>query len=340
LKQVASPRRGEALGGKVAIVYCRRYQVDLGGLEKLHSFDIHKYARIYLKLTRDGLIRPEDVFVPQEATREQILLVHTGEFLERLKDPKNVAAYLEAPVVRAMPAAVVERGILKAMRHATGGTIRAGREALDCGVAINIGGGFHHAGPEAGEGFNIYADIAIAIRVLKAEGLIERALVVDLDVHQGNGTADIFAGDDEVFTFSMHQRDIYPIHKAESDLDVELDRGTDDETYLELLGEHLPRVIERARPDIIFLQAGCDTLAADPLAGLEMTEEGIVSRDAMVIDEAVSGGIPVVMTLGGGYSKDAWQVQYASIRRTIGKYAAVRGGPASRPGAKERYPAK
>ena len=317
LKQVHEPRPGVPLGGKVAIVYSRNYQVDLGGLEKLHSFDIHKYEKIYLKLVADGLIEPADVFVPDEITPEQILLVHTPEFLENLKDPENVARYLEAPVVGLMPAGTVEKGILRPMRHASGGTVLAGREALKHGVAVNIGGGFHHAMPDAGEGFNVYADIAVAIRVLKKEGLIRRALVVDLDVHQGNGTAVIFAGDDEVFTFSMHQRDIYPAPKADSDLDVELRRGADDETYLAMLARHLPEAIEKGQPDVVFLQAGCDTLAGDPLAGLEMTEDGIVRRDAMVIDECVRRGIPVVMTLGGGYSKNAWHVQYASIRRTI-----------------------
>jgi histone deacetylase 11 len=316
-RRVEQPRRGEALGGRVAVVYSENYQVNLGGLEKLHTFDIRKYAKIYLKLVTDGLIKPEDVFVPEQASREQILLVHTAEFLENVKDPGIVARYLEASYVAVMPAGVVEEGILKPMRYATGGTILAGREALRHGVGINIGGGFHHAKPHAGGGFNVYADIAIAIRALQKEGLIRRALVVDLDVHQGNGTAVIFAGDDDVFTFSMHQRDIYPVPKAASDLDVELARGTGDEAYLKLLGEHLPRVLEQARADIVFIQAGCDTLAGDPLAGLAMTEDGIVRRDAMVIDECVRRGIPVAMALGGGYSSEAWQVQYASIRRTI-----------------------
>ena len=333
-KQVKEPRAGRGLG-RVAIVYSQRYQVDLGGLEKLHSFDIRKYGKIYLKLVTDGLIEPADVFVPEQVTQEQILLVHTPEFLENVKDPQNVARYLEAPYVALMPAGMLDAGILEPMRYAAGGTILAGREALRGGIAINIGGGFHHAKPDAGEGFNVYADIAIAIRVLKKEGLIRRALVVDLDVHQGNGTAETFAGDDDVFTFSMHQRDIYPIPKAESDLDVELDGGTDDETYLKLLAEHLPKAFDAARPDIVFIQGGCDTLAGDPLAGLAMTEDGIVRRDAMVIDEAVSRGIPVAMTLGGGYSPDAWHVQYASIRRTIERYGGGRG-EARAPTAKEK----
>ena len=331
------------MNDKVAIVYSKHYQINVGGLEKLHSFDIHKYAKIYLALNTNGLLRPEDVFVPEAVTKEQILLVHTPEFLESLKDSKTVARYLEAPIIAAAPAGLVDAAVLNAFRYATGGTILAGRLALKHGIAINLAGGYHHAKPDAGEGFNIYADMAIAIRALQKEGLIKRALIVDLDVHQGNGSALIFAGDNGVFTFSMHEGDIYPIPKEKSDLDVELDAGTGDREYLRLLAKHLPKVIAAARPDIVFLQAGCDTLAGDPLARLKMSAEGIVRRDAMVIDRCVSEGIPVVMCLGGGYSEQAWLVQYDSIRRTIKKYGLTgrsRPYPPRSPTMKEKLHTK
>jgi len=173
----------------------------------------------------------------------------------------------------------------------------------------------------------VYADMPVAIRALQEGGLIQRALVVDLDVHQGNGTAVCFAGDDSVFTFSIHEGDIYPIPEAGSDLDVELPAGTGDEAYLQTLREHLPAVLDRAGPDVVFLQAGCDTLAGDPLARMRMTPAGIVQRDAEVIDACAARGIPVVMVLGGGYSRHAWWAQYLSVRRTIRKY----GLPAGRP---------
>ena len=202
----------------------------------------------------------------------------------------------------------------------------AGRLALYHGIAINLAGGYHHAKPDRGEGFCIYADMAIAIRELRAAGLIRRALVVDLDVHQGNGTAEIFAGDDAVFTFSIHEDDIYPIPKARSDLDVELPAGTTDEQYLAALRAHLPGAIDSARPDVVFLQAGCDTLAGDPLARMRMTPEGIAARDGEVIDACVRRGIPVVMVLGGGYSPQAWEAQYLSVARTVRTYG-LPGGP-------------
>ncbi|MDP6637558.1 MAG: histone deacetylase [Phycisphaerae bacterium] len=320
MRQVKAPRRGRAYNDRVAIVYSKHYQMSLGGLEKLHSFDIRKYARIYLKLNTEGLLRPEDVFVPEAVSKNEILLVHTPEFLESLKDSPTVARYLEAPFAATVPNALVDAAILNAFRYSTGGTVLAGRLALKHGIAINIGGGYHHAKPIAGEGFCIYADMPIAIRVLQKEKLIGRAMVIDLDVHQGNGTAVCFATDDSVFTFSMHQGNIYPIPKAVSDLDIELKTGTNDEEFLSILDKNLGSAIDRADPDIVFLQAGCDTLKGDPLANLNMSLEGIVKRDAMVIDECVKRRIPIVMVLGGGYSKRAWKVQYASIARTLKKY--------------------
>ena len=322
-----APREGRAMNHRVAVVYSTYYQINLGGAEKLHSFDIRKYAKIYLQLNTSGLMAPEDFFVPEPVTPEDLLLVHTPAYLESLKDPARVARYLEAPAVALLPAAILDGAVLQAFRYSTGGTVMASRLALQHGIAVNLGGGYHHAKPGSGEGFCIYADMPITIRRLQADGLIRRALVVDLDVHQGNGTAVCFAGDDNVFLFDMHEGDIYPIPKETCDLDVELPRGTTDEAYLARLRRELPGVFNRARPDIVFLQAGCDPLAEDPLAHLAMTQQGIVTRDALVIDESASRGVPVVMVLGGGYSPQAWEVQHASIRRTIEKYGLARGRP-------------
>ncbi len=333
------PRGGRAMNHRLAIVYSVKYQISIGGLEKLHPFDMRKYAKIYLKLNTEGLIRPEDVFVPEPASEKQILMVHSRRFLESLKHPSTVARYLEAPPVALVPKGLLDAGMLEPFRYATGGTILTARLALKHGIAVNLAGGYHHAKPHAGEGFCIYADMPIAIRALQGEGLIRRALIVDLDVHQGNGTAVIFKGDDSVFTFSMHQGDIYPIPKEKSDLDVDLPAGTDDAAFNGILKTNLPRVIDRSRPDIVFLQAGCDTLGEDPLASLAMTAGGIVARDAMVIDECVRRGVPVVVVLGGGYSKLAWAAQYKSIERTIRKYGLATGQPPyppRKPTGKER----
>lgn len=338
-KQVRDPRPGAALNRRVCVVYSQRYQIDLGGVEKLHPFPLNKHAKIYLQLLTDGLIRAEDVYVPGEIGRNDTLRVHTAAYLDRLRQPTAVAKYLEASFVSALPPGVIDASILAPCRYATGGTLLAGRLALQHGIAINIGGGYHHAEPDRGGGFCIYADMPIAIRALQAERLIRRALVVDLDVHQGNGTALCVASDEDVFTFDMHEEDIYPTPKAKNDLDVPFDAGTGDEEYLGLLRKHLPAVFDRARPDIVFFQAGADVLDGDPLAHLRLTPQGVVERDRMVVDEAVRRKVPIVMVLGGGYSQDAWRVQYDSIRRMIERYGIAKATtrPHTRPAtAKER----
>jgi len=327
----------------VAVVYSPGYEIRLGGLERLHAFDIHKYSRIYGALVKAGSLDRKKVLAPVPVTDEQVLLVHSPEFLASLKDKRAVARYLEAGVLRLLPESLLERKVINPFRRATGGTVLAARQALRCGIAINIGGGYHHAKPHAGEGFCLFADMPIAIRVLQREKSIKRALVIDLDVHQGNGTAVCDNGDDSVYTFSMHQGNIYPIPKEASDRDVELAPGTGDREYLALLGDELPALFDLASPDIVFLQAGCDTLKGDPLASLAMTEEGIVTRDSMVIDACVKRNIPVVMTLGGGYSRDAWHVQYASIAAILAKYRqatpeCAEGSPPPPPPGKTRLP--
>lgn len=309
----------------VAIVYSGEYRVDLGGVEQLHAFDVNKYARIYEQLEADGLLAGRPAVAPEPVSDDDLRLVHSDVLLRSLDSSRHIAEYLEAPVLAMLPVSVLRDTILRSFRWATGGTILAGRLALGCGIAVNLGGGYHHAKPHRGEGFSIFNDIAVAVRRLRADGLFRRVLVVDLDVHQGNGTAVVFDGDDEVYTFSMHESDIYPVPKELSDLDVELPPGTGDEVYMAKLRETLPEVFEASRPEIVFLVAGCDTLEGDPLARLRMTEAGIVKRDAMVIDACVRRDIPVVMTLGGGYSADAWSAQYASVARTIRTYGLAPG---------------
>lgn len=327
----AAARRAKKV--KIAVVYRKEYEFSLGGLERAHPFDIHKYGKIYKRLLKKRLLRRSDTHEPDQIATADLLRIHKGAYIKSLSSSQAAARYLEMPLVAVLPSSMLENGIIKPFRYGTGGTLLAARLALKTGAAVNLGGGYHHAKPDTGEGFCLFADIPVAIRVLQAEKLIARALIVDVDVHQGNGTILCLAGDDTTFAFSMHQRDIYPNPKEKGDLDVSLESGTDDAAFLKILGENLPKAFAAARADIVFLVAGCDTLAGDPLASLAMTVEGIVRRDAMVIDAAVRRGVPVVMTLSGGYSKDAARAQYESVANLIRTYGLARKAP---PGAAER----
>ncbi len=305
--------------GKASVVYSKDYLINLLGLERLHPFDIMKYKKIHNQLLKDGLLTKQATHVPLKLSDEQILLVQSQKFLDSLNDRATVAFYLEASELKDIPVPL-KSGVVDPFRFASGGTILAARMALKNGIGINIGGGYHHAKVDIGEGFCLFADVPIAIRVLQKEKLIERALVIDVDVHQGNGTAECLADDDSTFTFSIHQGNIYPIPKARSDMDVELDEGINDRQYMLALESQLSGLFEKANPDIVFIVGGCDTLAGDPLASFEMTHQGIVDRDAKIVDEAVKRNIPVVLTLAGGYSKDAWRSQYMSIKNLIETY--------------------
>lgn len=312
-----SPQRTSE--ARLSIVYSKDYLIDLGGLEKMHSFDIRKYEKIHDALINDRLITAQQFLAPDELVDQDLKLIHTDDYLKRLGNRSNIANYLEADLLKLYPGSL-DNAVLRPFRVASGGTLLAAREAINCGIGVNIGGGYHHAKPDIGEGFCLYADVPIAIRRLQQEGRIERALVIDVDAHQGNGTAECLADDDSTFTFSMHQSDIYPIPKSNSDRDVGLQSGDGDQRFMEVLENHLDDVIEEAGADICFIVGGCDTLAGDPLAGLMMTEAGICQRDAVIIDRCVANGIPVVLTLSGGYSKNAWRSQYLSIKGLIDKY--------------------
>jgi acetoin utilization deacetylase AcuC-like enzyme len=189
-----------------------------------------------------------------------------------------------------------------------GGTLQCARYAMEHGIALNVAGGTHHAYADRGEGFCLLNDLALTAQILIDEGVIERALVVDLDVHQGNGTAKIFGGRPEVFTFSMHGASNYPMHKERSDLDMALEDGTDDRTYLKLLREHLPQVMDQSEPDLVLYQCGVDILETDKLGRLGVTEAGCRERDRIVFEACHRNEVPAVCAMGGGYSPEIWNI--------------------------------
>ena len=310
----------------IGVVYSKQYNISILGFEKFYPFDIHKYEKIHDELIRVGVMRGEDFLIPEDVHEEDLLLVHSPEYLERVRTARGTARCLEFPAVRLL-GPFSRPLILKPFEKATAGTILAARTALDKGIAFNLAGGYAHASGDEGGGFNILADVPVAIRVLQREGLIRRALVVDCDVHQGQGTAREFADDPDIVTFDMYNQYIYPSNRVPADVDLPMNPGTTGKRYLTLLREHLPRAIETAQPDLIIYVAGTDVYKDDPLGGLALTAQDVLERDMFVIDSARSRGIPIAVVLSGGYSAESWRLHYNTIRETIGRYADKLAAP-------------
>ncbi len=275
------------------VVYSPRYHLDFG----VHVFPTAKYHAVAERLVQEGTVRPDAWVEPHDATWHDLALVHTSVYLEALRtgfSSADAVARLEIPCSPA---------IVEGFRLMTGGTIVAARLALDGTdrTVVHLGGGFHHAFAGHGEGFCLFNDVAVAIRVAFHERLAGRAAVVDLDVHQGNGTASIFAGDPRVFTLSLHEEENYPYTKPRGSLDLGLARGTGDGEYLGLLERALARTLE-SLPDVIVYLAGADPYADDQLGGLALTRDGLRRRDRLVFEAAGDAGVPIVVLLAGGYA--------------------------------------
>ncbi len=272
------------------VVHSPGYFCDIGP----HVFPVEKFALVRAHLANGREIEAGDVVEPAPAPREDLLRAHTREYLDDLE----ALRWTRRTRMSELP---LTAEIVRAYRLAASGTTLAARGALERGCGINLGGGFHHASADRAEGFCYLNDLAVAVRVLQHEGRIRRAAVVDLDVHQGNGTALIFGGDDSVFTLSIHQESNYPSPKATSTLDVGLPDRTGDEEYLRRLEAALAAVWSFG-PEIVLYQAGADPYVEDQLGGLALTLAGLESRDREVLEGCARRGIPVAVTLGGGYA--------------------------------------
>jgi acetoin utilization deacetylase AcuC-like enzyme len=266
-------------------------------LPENHRFPMEKYNLLPEQLLYEGTVTKESFFAPHSLDTDLILRTHDTAYwdklrlgkLERQEERRTGFPWSEQLVER-------ERVIMQ-------GTLQGALYALEFGVAMNIAGGTHHAFTNRGEGFCLLNDIAIAANYLLDEELARQILVVDLDVHQGNGTAQIFSNEPRVFTFSMHGASNYPMHKERSDLDVGLQDGTEDHTYLKLLEENLKRLLDEVQPDFVFFQSGVDVLSTDKLGRLGMTLDGCKARDRMVLEQCKVNNIPVMAAMGGGYSQ-------------------------------------
>ncbi|MCU0758899.1 MAG: histone deacetylase [Steroidobacteraceae bacterium] len=283
-----------------------------------HPFPMAKYPRVLELLRERGVVGPGDVLEPAEAAPEDLARVHDARYLGKLFGDGLTR---EEERRLGVPWSV---RLLRRSRLAVQGTLDAARTALALGVAGNLAGGTHHAFADRGEGFCLLNDVAVAIRALQAERAIAHALVVDLDVHQGNGTAAIFAGDPAVFTFSIHGERNYPLQKMRSTLDVALPDGTGDEQYLAALAQHLPAILARFDADLVFYLAGVDVAAGDRYGRFALGDAGVRARDRFVIDAVRDAGLPLVLTLAGGYAASAERT--AALHAIAFEEAAARAG--------------
>jgi acetoin utilization deacetylase AcuC-like enzyme len=283
-----------------------------------HRFPIAKYARIRDEIVARGLLPRQAIEEPDRADRWALELVHTPPYADAVLGGTLLAAEVRrlgfpwSPDLRERSLRTVQ------------GTLEAARDALETGLGINLAGGTHHAYPGHGEGFCVFNDVAIAIRVLQREGRLGRAAVVDLDVHQGNGTAHIFTDDPDVFTFSMHGARNYPFRKERSALDVELDDGCEDATYLAALDAHLGPVLDAARPELVFYLGGADPYVQDRFGRLGLTMGGLLERDVRAFDAFRGRGLPAVVTLAGGYAReleDVVTIQSNTVEAALAAYA-------------------
>ncbi len=275
------------------LVYHDGYDLNLGP----HVFPSQKYRLIRETLLREGLAAPEDFIAPEPASDDDVRLVHSQEYVRKLRTGTL------SPLEELRMEIPFSEATRDAFWLAAGGSILAGRLALADGFAANLGGGFHHAFREHGEGFCMINDVAVAVRRLQKDGAIRTAMIVDTDVHQGNGTAGIFGGDGDVFTFSIHQEHNYPMPKPPSTVDVHLPDRVGDDDYLAILEKHLAQAVHDFHPDIVFYVGGADPYREDQLGGLGLTIAGLKRRDRLVFEHARRRSIPVAITLAGGYAR-------------------------------------
>jgi acetoin utilization deacetylase AcuC-like enzyme len=293
------------------IFHCDRYPL---ALPSGHRFPIQKYTLLRQAVTTAGLVEPKDLVAPDPATDEQILRAHDGDYLRRVKQGELTPKEVRRIGLPWSPELVARA------RCSVGGTIGACRAALRDGVAVSLAGGTHHAFRDHGQGFCVFNDSAIAARAVQAEGEVGRVVIVDCDVHQGNGTAAILADDPTVFTFSIHGAHNFPFRKEPSDLDIALEDEAEDKVYLEALQTGLKRALALASADLAIYLAGADPYAGDQLGRLALSKEGLAARDRLVFELCRAAGLPVAVVMSGGYGRqieDSVEIHLGTVRIAV-----------------------
>lgn len=293
------------------------HEAIVASLPEGHRFPMHKYLRLAEVLVEEGIAAHDGFVRPGEAPADWLALAHDRAYVDAvlgLAVPRDRQREIGFPV---------EETVMRRARVSVGATVVASRIALESGIACTTAGGSHHARRAGGAGFCVFNDVAVAAKLLLSDGSAGRVLVVDCDVHQGDGTAEIFAGDDDVFTFSIHAERNYPVRKVAGDLDIALPDGTRDEAYLAALAEVLPPLLDRTSPDIVFYNAGVDPHEDDRLGRLSLSDAGLLERDRRVVGGVRERGIPLVGVIGGGYSADldALARRHAGLHRAAAEFA-------------------
>jgi acetoin utilization deacetylase AcuC-like enzyme len=296
---------------KIPVIYSEKYYIEIGD----HVFPTSKYRILKSRLDKDSSLKDKFEIIPPEPLKEEeVLSVHTTEYVSKLKTGDLSHEEILKMEIPYSPE------LADAAFMTCGGTMTAARQALEKGAAVHLGGGFHHAFPDHGEGFCVLNDVAVTIRTLIKEGTIKKALVIDCDLHQGNGTAYIFKNDPSVFTFSIHQENNYPLMKPKSDMDIGLRDWTGDEVYMEYLYEHVPKLISTVKPELILYLAGADPYENDQLGNLRLSKRGLRKRDNFVCTQAFNFGVPIAITLAGGYAvnrEDTVDIHFGTVEECI-----------------------
>jgi acetoin utilization deacetylase AcuC-like enzyme len=329
IENAAGEGREQGEGRRIHAFYTDHFVLPL---PEGHRFPMSKYSRLRERCLVEGVLRPEELREPPAATWEELALAHEEEYLARVS-AGDLSPLEQRRIGFPWSPQMVERS-----RRSAGATIAAARAALATagwGIGINLAGGTHHAHAGHGEGFCIFNDAAVAVRVLQHEGRIARAAVLDCDVHQGNGTAAIFATDPSVFTFSIHGAHNFPFRKARSTLDVELPDGAGDEAFLAALELHVPHILQRFRPELVVYLAGADPYHADRFGRLALSKPGLEARDIFVLSACRDADVPVAVVMSGGYARDTEDtvdIHLATIRTAVHLSRSVRSlDPGDRP---------
>jgi len=305
---------------KIPIIYTEKYNISFLGIEKLHSFDTHKYEKIFNYLNDKFKLNKNSYYKPQEAALNDLLIIHSKKYLDSLNNPKNIAKIAEVDILSKLPKKALQESLLKPIRYGVGGTLLGVKLALKYKWAINLSGGFHHCKAEKGGGFCFYADVPIAVYQLWKDNPKLRVLIVDLDAHQGNGYQDIFKNDDRVFMLDIYNSDIYPHDESAKkyiDFNCPVKSNIKDTEYLRILDGALKTAVKKSKPGIIIYLAGTDIYQNDPLGKMKISETGIIKRDEMVFKYAFKNSIPILMLLSGGYSKKSGLIIGKSIEKLL-----------------------